>query len=264
MSTIREEDLLNCLHRRYPEPAWAFLPHVRDATGYAGRRTIDALALSLWPSRGIALLGFEIKTARGDWLRELKDPEKADFFAKQCHEFYVVAPNKTVIDPSEVPPAWGFLVLRGKRLFTLKKAEVKTKVKPPSWIFLASLLREVERFQKVRREELIHPSEIAAEVADAVQVQTMSIERQAKRTALRLKELEEAVSEFRKASGVSITRWDGGDIGAAVALVQQHGETHIQDRLKNSARLLRTEADRLDSLLEKLQDSASESATMAT
>ena len=39
--------------------------------GFAGGgRYADAIAMNLWPSRGLAVHGFEIKISRGDWQRE--------------------------------------------------------------------------------------------------------------------------------------------------------------------------------------------------
>lgn len=71
-------DVMVALAHRYPAPGYALLPQVANGTGYAASRHCDAIALSLWPSRGIRLHGFEIKVARSDWLRELKDPAKAE------------------------------------------------------------------------------------------------------------------------------------------------------------------------------------------
>ena len=56
---------------RYAPPAYAFFEEVRAQTGYAAGGSADGLALSLWPSRGIELHGFEVKVSRSDWLREL-------------------------------------------------------------------------------------------------------------------------------------------------------------------------------------------------
>jgi len=51
----------------------------------------------LWPSRGLHLMGFEIKAGRGDWLRELKDPGKAEGIAAYCDQWWVVAPAEVIV-----------------------------------------------------------------------------------------------------------------------------------------------------------------------
>jgi len=82
---VTEADVLDALRYRHRPPAWAFLEKVRNGTGYQrDARTADAIAMSVWPSRGLTLHGFEVKVVRGDWLRELRDPEKADEFFKYC------------------------------------------------------------------------------------------------------------------------------------------------------------------------------------
>lgn len=79
------ESVFELLRRRYPAPAWAFLEEVRNQTGYARTiRTADALAMSLYPSRGLHLHGFEVKVSRADWFRELNDPKKAEEIAAYC------------------------------------------------------------------------------------------------------------------------------------------------------------------------------------
>jgi hypothetical protein len=83
------KELTKLLSERYKGPEYAFLPQVRNQTGYGntrdGIRTADGLALSLYPSRGIHLHGFEIKVSRSDWLTEKAFPAKADAIGKYCH-----------------------------------------------------------------------------------------------------------------------------------------------------------------------------------
>ena len=54
-------DLERRLRTRYQAPAYAYLPQVGDSTGYSVHRHADAIVMSLWPSRGLHLMGFEIK-----------------------------------------------------------------------------------------------------------------------------------------------------------------------------------------------------------
>jgi hypothetical protein len=59
------EELIGRLRTRYLQDngngaAWAFIPKVRSAAAFDARRTIDAYAMSLWPSRGLSLFAFEI------------------------------------------------------------------------------------------------------------------------------------------------------------------------------------------------------------
>jgi len=91
---------------------WAFMAQVRNAAGFNATRTLDALALHLWPSRGLALHGFEIKVSRPDWLREVKDPAKAEDACRLVEFFWIVAP-KGVVKKGELPPTWGLIEIHG-------------------------------------------------------------------------------------------------------------------------------------------------------
>src|SRR5262249_23190049 len=69
----------NLLSRRrlYPGPSWAFLTEVRNRVGPAADdalRVADAVAVNLWDGWWW-MHGFELKTSRADWRRELRHPE---------------------------------------------------------------------------------------------------------------------------------------------------------------------------------------------
>lgn len=102
------------LRKRYPPPEFAFFEEVRNRTGYATgveaprERYADAIALGLFPSAGLPLIGFEVKVSRADWLRELKDATKANAVQRYCDRWYVVAPAGTV-RRDELPKGWGCL-----------------------------------------------------------------------------------------------------------------------------------------------------------
>lgn len=126
------------LRARHSLPSWCFLPEVRDATGWAQRRTADALALDCYPSRGLEVHGFEIKVSRGDWLRELKDSSKSASIAGFCDRWWIVAPQGVVKQP-ELPKAWG-LMTAGDILRVAVQAPLIPK-EPMDASFIASLVR---------------------------------------------------------------------------------------------------------------------------
>lgn len=137
---MNAEDLYEMIERRYQPPGWAVLPGVASATGTGLQRRCDAIAMSLWPSRGLELHGFEIKISRGDFLRELKDPDKAEKIARYCDRWWLVADDDTIVQDGELPPTWGLLVRHGKSL-RLKKDATKLEPAELTRRFLAALLR---------------------------------------------------------------------------------------------------------------------------
>src|SRR5690349_16908111 len=68
VATMTEFELFQALRPYYPAREYALLPQVANGTGVGAFRHCDALALSLWPSRGLHLSGFEMKSYRGDWM----------------------------------------------------------------------------------------------------------------------------------------------------------------------------------------------------
>lgn len=164
-----ETSMMTLLERRYRGEksgnglAWAFIPKVRNAAGFDATRTMDALAIGLWPSRGLELHGHEIKISRSDWLRELKDPAKAEVFVRLVDKWWVVASDASIVQDGELPPAWGLMVANGRGL-KIKTQAAELPATDAPWMprtFLAALLRSACRTSEVQ------PEEIAAAVAQA-------------------------------------------------------------------------------------------------
>lgn len=132
------------LREKFAPPAYALFEEVKNQTGYAkhAQRYADALALSLWPSRGIGLTGFEIKVSRADWKKELDDPSKAAEFSKYCNGWYVVAPEG-IVERLELPATWGLLEVPAKGRKRLVTRVAAPELVPEAWdrSFVAALLR---------------------------------------------------------------------------------------------------------------------------
>jgi hypothetical protein len=137
-----EAKVTDLLAARYKGTAWAFLPKVRNGTGWRrAARTADAIAMSLWPSRGLHIYGFEVKVERSDWLRELNDPQKAEDVFGFCDFWFVAAPQG-VVNAAELPKTWGLLEIDGRGLRVTVDAPLLQPA-PVDRLFLASLLRKV-------------------------------------------------------------------------------------------------------------------------
>src|SRR4051812_4949848 len=90
-------------------PEYAILKEVAKGTGTNGGRYADAVAMSLYPSRGLHLYGFEVKTSRADWLSELKSPRKAEDIACFCDFWYLVIGSNDIVKVGELPETWGLI-----------------------------------------------------------------------------------------------------------------------------------------------------------
>lgn len=145
---MKADALLDALRQQYPSAhGWVLLPQVPDSTGAGSGRTADALAFNAWPSRGLELHGFELKTHRGDWLRELKKPAKAESIFKYCDRWWIVipdeGPHQRAVRSGELPSTWGLLVVDSKDRIKVATAAPKLKPRPLDRAFLASVLRRL-------------------------------------------------------------------------------------------------------------------------
>lgn len=146
---MTEQEVAIALSKKYPSPQYAFLTHVRNQTGYGNLtndsvRTADALALGLWKSRGYNLEGFEIKVSREDWIKEWKDPEKAEAIAKYCDYWWIVVSDSSIIHTGELPTGWGLKSMVKGHIVTLQNAERNLDVEPMSRMMLCGFMRKMD------------------------------------------------------------------------------------------------------------------------
>lgn len=196
---MSEDDLTNLLRKKYPAPAFAFLAQVRNTTGFVSRiRTADALVMSLYPSRGLDLDGFEIKVSRSDWCRERKQPAKAESIARFCNHWWVLAPAE-VVPVDELPATWGLMESDGKRIAIAKPAAPLTP-EPMSVGFLASILRNVA-------EATVPLAAVTNMVVERVSVNSECIRRESayeiETLRREVQRLQGALAKVRDALGVS-------------------------------------------------------------
>lgn len=138
---MRAEIIESALRANYKQPEWALFFEVSDGTGSAARRRADAIAMNMWPSRGLELRAFEIKVSRSDMKSELNDPSKAEAVAQFCDSFYLATPPK-LTEGMDVPDTWGLIeVSESGSLKVIRKSTMTHKPAPLQKTFIASLLR---------------------------------------------------------------------------------------------------------------------------
>ncbi len=74
-------------------------------------RFIDYAAFDLTGAHP-ELHGIEVKISRGDWLSELRKPEKSVAATKEVDRYYLLAGSAEVYREDEVPTQWGILEYR--------------------------------------------------------------------------------------------------------------------------------------------------------
>jgi hypothetical protein len=246
--------LWRLLEQRFPKKEYAFLAEVRSTTGFSARvRSADAIALSLWPSRGLALHGIEVKQSRSDWKREAEQPAKAEEIARFCDYWWLAITDEKIAPLDEVPEPWGILAPSkdGSSLRAIRSA-TKLEAQPLTKGFIAAILRrasetmEPKALQQERIDEAFRRGH-AAGIAQTVE----------NRELVALRELAARVAEFEAASGIEVARkWGYGSdpkvIGAAVAQLVQ-GKQSLNNHLA-----------RLGHFRDVLTDSAEQASKMLT
>jgi hypothetical protein len=236
------------LVKRYPAPQYALLAQVGNGTGYGANRWADALAMSLWPSRGLHLHGFEIKVYRNDWLRELKNPAKAEEIAPFCDYWWIAAPAE-IVKLEELPPAWGLLEMKGARgLVQVKAAVENSAARPLDTAMVAAILR--------RASETMVPRAAVQALEDAERDSIFERGKslgQDHHTKDNLARLTQSVADFEKASGVRITDWNGANIGNRFKAVALLDDLAAGRRLDDLIRPLQATLDSLKATQRLLQ-----------
>jgi hypothetical protein len=167
---MTEGDMIAALHARYGHVGgngrrWAVAGGVRSSAGFDARRTADFIAMDTWPSKGLEIHGHEVKVTRSDWLRELKEPEKAAEFIPYVNRWWIVVPNPAIVGLGELPDGWGLMAMRGDRLAVIERAARHDALPlPPAR--LAALLRAVaqtNRGQQQREHERLFHSHLKSD-----------------------------------------------------------------------------------------------------
>jgi len=221
----------------YSAPEWAVFYEVSNGTGANAVRRADAVALGVWPSRGHSLIGFEIKTDRRDWLRELANPEKAERVAAHCDSWYLVTSSPEVAKVEELPLTWGLYVANADQTKLINK---KVCVPFPgrdlnimSRGFAAAMLRKVN-------ETMVPKAELRALVEAGVKEAVARTQegRSQKHLLEEVARLKGILQTFKTITGVDMDGWQGPEkIGKAVQAVldldsDRKSIEHLRDRMK--------------------------------
>ncbi len=208
------------LARRFAAPAYGILFEVPDATGGQHSRIADAIAMSLWPSRGLELNGIEIKVSRSDWRHELERPAKAEVWHRRCDRWWLATPTGVVTSEAEVPATWGWLELKGDQFAVRREAAVNGTPMPLDRLLLASLFRRMSKSDdalvsvEIERRDRERKAEYDQRVKDAVD-----------RRFAHSRDAAQIIQEFEEASGIKIDGEYRGakTVGKAVRFILESG-----------------------------------------
>lgn len=228
---ISEGAMVVLLQKKFAAPEFAFFPQIKNGTGMNQLTTADAVAMNLWPGRGLSFHGFEIKTHRNDVLREIKNPAKSEPVQKYMDFWWLVLSDSELIQKGELPETWGLMAKEGNAL----KVKVQAPKLPsivPDRAFIASVMRCAQKYvlPKSAYGEL-HKEAFEEGKKEGTENKSWEM----RRIQANYDELNEKVTTFEKESGVQIrSKWELGEIGKAVKalLYEDKSVGHIIEALK--------------------------------
>lgn len=143
--SMTTRELLERLRRHYIKPGadlpgGIFLPEVGWNNG-SGRGGCDAIYVGFTSTSGRILVGHELKVSRSDWLNELNKPGKADAWADECHEWWLVVADPEIVHDGELPAGWGLMSPgRSKTRMTVHVKADRKRDHAPSWLACRSIM----------------------------------------------------------------------------------------------------------------------------
>jgi hypothetical protein len=249
--------LRKALRAQYPLPHYALLYEVASGMGKTLSGYADAIAMSLFPSRGLDIEGFEIKTDRGDWLRELKNPDKAEWVAKFCDRWWLVIGDEGIAKPDEVPAGWGLYVLDKNDNLKVVKKPRKLKAAHPDRTFIGAMLRRANEMAEREREravEAIDKDEFVRKArAQAEKEAQRRFDEDLKVSTREHEALKGEIEEFEQKSGIKINMWNGARMGEAVNLLMNLKDSRDIDGIERLAVDVSEKAGRLREAAEQLK-----------
>lgn len=236
-------DLLNRLRRHYIDPSrrlpgGVFVSEVGLNGGYGAGSRCDAIYVGFTSASGRQLIGHEVKVSRSDWLTEISSRKtgKADAWADQCHQFWLVVSDPAIVHDGELPPGWGVMSPgRSRSRMTIHHAAATKTEHTPSWNVVRSVF---SRYDTLRADELT-----AGYDAELARARQKANEEAEKTVAYRIAqlpdvtELQERIVAIEQALGARID-WTSeskppreGTVGLAAlreiaALVRAQGDLH--------------------------------------
>lgn len=225
-----KKQTLDILLKKFPATEYALMAEVRDAAGFGASRSADFLAMGLWPSRGLDMIGIERKSYRSDWIKELKTPAKAENIYQYCDRWYLLTDNENVAKIEEIPETWGWMHINPDGKLRVFKEAPKLIPIPISRSFLACVLKRA-----ASKEGWVTEQSINQRLIDAKQKGLDERDHSNKRVIETYQNLIKDVQEFEEATDLKLLnpKWGvtGKKMGDAVKFILDGGIEDIKKQM---------------------------------
>lgn len=224
------KNTLDILLKKFPATEYALMSEVRDAAGFGASRSADFLAMGLWPSRGLDMIGIERKSFRNDWIKELKTPAKAENIYQYCDRWYLLTDNEKVAKIEEIPVNWGWMhINEDGKLKVIKEAEKLNPI-PISKSFLACILKRASS-----KEGWVTQQSIQERIDAAKEAGIQQRDHSNKKSIETYQALSKDVKEFEETTGIKLLnpKWGmtGKKLGDAVKFILDGGVEELKKQM---------------------------------
>lgn len=241
------------VRKHFPENEYALLQEVRNAAGFSASRSADYLLMNLWPSRGLSVHGIEQKSHRGDWLSELKKPEKAEAIFKYCDYWWLLTTTEGVAKIDEIPEKWGWKQISNGKIKTMKEAPKLNPI-PLDRGIIASMLKRAGD-----KSNFIHKDDIADALRQEREAGENSKNHRLKKVEEDLAQIRINIRDFQEHSGIylgdteSWRRPDYKKIGDAVKFISNNGTDKVVEQIQRMLSNIRNISESLERDLTLIQ-----------
>jgi hypothetical protein len=212
-----ERAVYEALRNTFERPAYAVLPGVANGTGARKTRTIDAVVMSLWPSRGLSLEGVEIKVSRNDFTRELANPAKQEDHFRYLDRMWLAVGDESIVREGELPETWGLLVPARTKLKIIKVAPTLTP-EPLPRSMLAAIMRRASEY--MTSDELRREIEAEIEARLGAELKQLREEAKAFERATSMTKHGALMARFCERAGIHFESWNHDAIDRAADVVK--------------------------------------------
>lgn len=216
------------LLKRYPIGEFVIMAEVSDKAGFGRSNSADYIVVGLWPSRGLPVIGIELKSFRGDWLKEIKNPAKAENIYQYCDNFYLLTTDESIAKIEEIPITWGWLSIKGEKIKVIKEAPLLTP-KGLSKSFVACMLKRASD-----KSSYVHKNSIQDKINEAQQLGTDLANRDRDNENHKLAQMAKDVKEFEDTAGIKFASWSMSAklLGQTYKFIESQGVKGIENNLK--------------------------------
>lgn len=256
---LTSRDVCDLIYTKYgADGSHLVMYDIPDNVGTDSKRRADAIVIGNWGSTGRLVHGMEIKVSRSDWLRELKQTEKADPWIARCDRWWLVTADDKMAKPEEIPHLWGWMCATKKGGLRIQKpaAIIPQPEGTMHKLFAIGLIRAaVQRGARAVLDDPLVVRQLEDQRTRYEDMLKRATEGSRSVASDRLKTLQERVVRWETDSGMKLEDWNLGNVGKLAKVLHETvgtGYGNVRSSLLQQKHTLSTLCEDIDAAIEAL------------